>query len=111
MKYDLKKPCAQCPYKRDSAPGWTGDYAPEDLVTVVQQEQDFPCHTLINYNDPDWRDNLEEAQQCAGWAVFAANMAKSPRDPEKREFVKRAGRSAECFSFPPELIEYHSGKT
>lgn len=65
----IKKPCHDCPWRRDSIKGWLGAGDPDDWIILVHSDEKIPCHAL-------------KGPQCAGAAIFRANMCKLPRDPE-----------------------------
>lgn len=62
-----RKPCSDCPWRRDSLAGWLGDQSKEAWLQDVHGEARIDCHTLIG-------------PQCAGAAIFRSNVCKSPRD-------------------------------
>lgn len=41
----------------------------------------MPCHATVDYDDPNWKDQLIEAPLCAGALVFLKNTGKLPRSP------------------------------
>ena len=52
---NCKKPCSNCPYRKDSMKGWLGKARAKELV----KEQSFVCHKTTQGED---KDRL----QCAG---------------------------------------------
>lgn len=84
-------PCGDCPWRRKSIPGWTGSVPPNQWILDAHGETRIDCHTLLG-------------QQCAGAAMYRANVAKKPRDrallilPRNKELV---------FSNPFEFKEHH----
>ncbi len=60
-------PCADCPFARTAMPGWLGDMGIAEWIMAVHGESLIDCHVTTN-------------QQCAGAAIFRANVFKSPRD-------------------------------
>lgn len=114
----FKKPCNDCPFRRDSIPGWCGDSEPEWFVESAladyTQYQDgsylAPCHQTVDYNDPDWESKLGDAAACAGALIFAKNRCKSPRDPNRNAAVRSVDTDYETvFASPDEFIEHHRG--
>lgn len=83
MKTTLKKPCKECPFRRESAPGWLGPWDAWELATTVQYLQ-FPCHRTIKadteFDDPQ----TEKMETCAGTTLFLMNQMKMPDDPSSR---------------------------
>jgi len=67
-KTQHRKPCADCPFARTAIPGWIGLRTPEEFTRDAHGEVYLDCHCTTN-------------QQCAGAAIFRANVLKSCRDP------------------------------
>lgn len=86
------RPCADCPWARESLPGWTGSVEPETWIRGAHGEDRIECHTLTG-------------AQCAGAAIYRANVAKHPRDPETLKLRPDHGA---VFSEPSEFIEHHT---
>jgi hypothetical protein len=63
------RPCGDCPMSPRSLRGWLGGATPEEYVQLAHGESIVPCHTVSN-------------QQCAGMAIYRANVAKKPRIPQ-----------------------------
>lgn len=63
------KPCSDCPFARDALPGWLAGESPETWLARAHGETKFECHTLLG-------------AQCAGSAIYRANVCKRVRDPE-----------------------------
>lgn len=68
-KKQHKTPCADCPFARTAMRGWLGSVSLDDWVVAIHAESIINCHTVSN-------------QQCAGAAIFRANVCKMPRDPQ-----------------------------
>lgn len=117
MKTNLKKPCNDCPYRKNATPGWLGASKPEWFVESALSDYASyqggsimaPCHQTVNYEDPDWQDGLGEDEACVGALQFAANNCKSPRDPERSAAVRAAGPNPDVFATSQEFIDYHEG--
>lgn len=117
MKRNLKQPCNDCPYRRNSTRGWLGSSGPKWFVrAAMTDEAEYapgahfaPCHQTVNYEDPDWLENLSEAEACIGALQMCANSGKLPRGRERAEAVKEAGTNTEVFSWPHEFMEHHDG--
>jgi hypothetical protein len=68
-KSQLTKPCSDCPFSRESFRGWLGPATAEQWIAGAHGEGQVPCHVHPNV-------------QCAGMAIFRANVCKVPRDEE-----------------------------
>jgi hypothetical protein len=89
-----KKPCNDCPWRRDALNGWTGNMTPEAWLKAVQGEATVECHVKLG-------------NQCAGSSIYRANTCKKPRN--KQILVLPVDRE-NVFSTPTEFLEHH-GKT
>ena len=67
-------PCSDCPFRRDSIPGWLGTLTVDDWVELAHGEGSADCHTTKQKKDG-------KGWACAGLAIYRANVAKAPRDP------------------------------
>lgn len=121
-----KKPCNDCPFRRDATPGWLGDTSglpgSEEVTEGCKHfvdgaladyaEYDLPCHTTIDYEKGDWlEDQYPEAALCAGALIFARNQAKSPRDPARAENIRQVEADTETvFAYPWEFYDHHGGE-
>lgn len=86
------KPCAGCPWKRGCIPGYLGNYDADAWLSMAHGESHIDCHNTTN-------------QQCAGAAIFRANVCKSPRDPES---LRLPPDEKTCFATDEEFRRHHS---
>jgi hypothetical protein len=63
-----KTPCSDCPMRRDSLPGWLGGATPEEYKLLAHSDEVVDCHVITN-------------QQCAGMAIYRANVVKRCEPP------------------------------
>jgi hypothetical protein len=87
------KPCSDCPFAREALPGWLAGDPPETWVRMAHGETVFECHTII-------------PQQCAGSAIYRANVCKRP--PE--DAIKLPADRERVFSNPMEFLAHHTPK-
>lgn len=106
MPYNLRQPCHGCPFRRDSAPGWLGDYTAEQIVDIVRNDGTFLCHNLVDYEDPDWRN--QEHEECAGAMIFARKLCKLSRDPEKAAAQLQIDKSQDILFPDIDFISHHN---
>lgn len=85
-------PCSDCPFRRDSVMGWLGGYEAQEFVRLGHNDQLYNCHTIIN-------------QQCAGLAVFRANVIKRCDPPLLRLPADRI----KVFGWDDEFLAHHEG--
>lgn len=81
MKYEMTKPCKNCPFRTDSLKGWLGKgRAAEIAFAIVQQQGTFPCHKTVDYNSEHDDENegvvTGESQHCAGAMIMLEKMEK-----------------------------------
>lgn len=110
------KPCRDCPWRRNAVPGWLGssvdaeqDFVANALADV--SDEPLPCHSTINYDDPDWKaSQYPDAALCAGALIFARNTAKLPRDPAKADAVLSVQADHDrVFSSAEQFLDHHRG--
>jgi hypothetical protein len=85
------RPCKDCPWRRVAAPGWLGAVqTPESWVATAKSDDPVPCHT--------------GSGQCAGIAIFRANIYKLPRF---KEVLRLPPNKDLVFGNGEEFIKYH----
>lgn len=105
-----RKPCKECPFRRKSMPGHTGDTEPEEFIQTALADYRMPCHLTIDYSDPEWKEKFDQKQigkECAGNAVFFANICKVPRD---RSRLRLKEDEINVFSTATEFVAHHLSK-
>lgn len=85
------RPCGDCPWRRDALAGWLGGFTPESWIATAHGDQRVMCHT-------------KKGPQCAGAAIYRANVCKVSRDDGALRL--KADRK-KVFSTPSEFLEYH----
>lgn len=95
-KQQHTSPCSDCPFRRDSIPGWLGRMSVDEWVELAHGEGQADCHTKKQVNGDGWA--------CAGLAIYRANVAKAPRDPE---IMRLPADREKVFSFG-EFRKHHS---
>ena len=61
MKFDLHKPCANCPFRTDCPPAWLGRARAQGIADAVGGGNTFQCHKTPNTTP----------QMCAGALIVA----------------------------------------
>jgi len=76
MKYDLKAPCKDCPFRTDVKPYLKPERAQEICEALVQYQQTFACHKTTVPDDDDDSDNVatSSSQHCAGAMIMLEHM-------------------------------------
>jgi len=88
-----RQPCSDCPFARTALAGWLGDSDVADWIQMAHGETRIECHTLAG-------------AQCAGAAIYRANVCKRTRDPES--LVLPADRAG-VFASADEFRAHHNG--
>lgn len=73
MKFDLKTPCANCPFRSDRVFYLGRNRVWEIVLSVARQDQLFPCHKTTTFDGDDeepTRIEIEREQQCAGASIM-----------------------------------------
>ena len=67
MKFDLKRPCANCPHRTDCLKGWLGRVRATEIAGYAQDSvsggKTFPCHKATD-------------QQCAGSSILQEKLER-----------------------------------
>lgn len=88
-------PCHDCPWRRASLPGWLGGPSVAEWLARAHSDAVIECHTVTS------------GHECAGAAVYRANVCKKLRDPEA--FRLKADHKL-VFSTPFEFEKHHAEK-
>lgn len=99
-------PCRECPWKRNSAPGWLGASEPGEFLAQSDTGHRMPCHLAgIDYESPNWKAMADKAPECAGHAIYLANRCKLPQPGH----LKLPSDHALVFTRPHEFVAHHAG--
>lgn len=87
MKNDLKQPCNECPFRKNSLPGYLGGFTPEETYQgVMTHEEDFACH--LTRHKP-----VKEMSRCRGSLLFLKKNGKMPKYNTKlAEELRKMGK-------------------
>lgn len=85
MKFNLKKPCSNCPFRKDCMKGWLGKERTEDIVNTILNDGTFACHKTTEVKDE------KEYSHCAGALILL--------DKEKGYFANVMVRLAKMFGW------------
>jgi len=98
------RPCNDCPWRRESAPGWLGPSTSQEWVEMAHGEVPIACHLTIT--NESWDD--DGIKQCGGAAIYRANVCKKPRNSEI--IVGNPDRE-KVFSRSTEFLAHHAMPT
>lgn len=80
MKPPTGTPCSECPWRRNSLPGWLGPHTAEEWAQGVHGDQEIACHLTIPEDADDEPEDVSMMTACSGAAIHRANICKSPRN-------------------------------
>jgi len=103
-----KEPCRFCPFNRHSLGGYLGNDTPSGFLWSTQREAHMPCHIDIDYEAPDWEDQLKDAAHCAGSLIFLKNSCTLPVDKSLREMMEQVETDNNIFTWGKEFLDHHS---
>lgn len=108
----LKKACRECPFKRNSAPGYLGteSYQPELFIAPYWVgPAKPPCHMRVDYERDDIANQIRNAPVCFGFATICKNTAKLPINTAAADMVRSIEPNTDhFFANIQEFIKYHS---
>lgn len=105
MRTNLRKPCGECPFRKEHPPGWLGPWESAGHVIVAAEFHTFPCHRTIKSDRKT--DDTEDMEVCAGSARFMANKLVLPRDADMAQSRALVGKGDDVFASSQEMIDHH----
>lgn len=105
MKAPNKRPCTECPWRRDSLRSYLGPHDADEWLAMAHGESQIACHVTIPEGTPEDGSDLHEMTQCAGAAIFRANVFKSPRWATADEHLPRDTDTV--FAWNDEFKDHH----
>jgi hypothetical protein len=113
MNYDLKKPCAHCPFRTDCRPGWLGRSRAQEIATAITDQQaTFACHETTVEGEDGEQKETNDSQHCAGAMIL---LEKINRPNQMMRICERLGlydrtkldMDAPVFDTPKEFVKHH----
>lgn len=79
MKFDLTKPCSNCPFRTDVPFFLSAARAREIAHGIAKEDKTFQCHNTIEYGEEDDDGHCAsirtpQDQHCAGAAIMLEHM-------------------------------------
>jgi len=114
MRYNLKAPCAKCPFRNDVKPYITPARAREICNVIVERQGTFACHETIDYSKGEGVET-KATQHCAGAMIMLEHMEKPN---QMMRIMERFGdydhrklkMDSPVFKSDKEMINYYRGK-
>lgn len=70
MRFNLKRPCAECPFRTDKN-HLSAERAAEIASGLLEGDASFSCHKTLDYEGDDGEGvHTSETEHCAGAAIF-----------------------------------------
>ncbi len=113
-KLACKKPCKECPFRKESAPGYLGEVSYNPQAFLMQMEfQPIPCHLQVDWSDEEdveMAADIAYTNPCIGSLQFLRNSCKLPWDKTYAEMQKAVNPNPNVFQWKHEFIQHHSKK-
>lgn len=85
-------PCSDCPFRRDALPGWLGGRTPAQYALLACSDEIILCHTKVG-------------PQCAGAAIYRANICKEARS---KRVLRLPKDTVKVFAWVTEFMQHHT---
>lgn len=92
---NIKTPCNQCPFRKDTISGWLNERAHE-----IAEAESFVCHKTLN----------TKLKQCAGFILLVGDQSLMSRVAKVLKFDLELSGSELVFDSKRDFIEHHGGK-
>jgi hypothetical protein len=114
MKFDLTKPCAECPFRHDIN-GYLREEWAEEIVEALLSDATFSCHKTNEYDDEGEPLESGESQHCAGAMILLEHQEQPNqlmRISRRLGFYdpSRLDMTAPVFDDPETFIDHHAGR-
>lgn len=104
MKFTLKSPCKDCPFRNDrpELKGWLGESRAKQIDSALARDGDFPCHKTLDFDDETGESiKVQDSIFCGGALVYLNH--------QERLFDNAVIRVAAMFGFfNPEKLDMAS---
>lgn len=78
MKFNLVRPCKDCPFRLDTPLGWLGSHAQVIANELTEENKTFPCHKTTGIHECESHDPKYDSH-CAG-ALLVLEQSKQLND-------------------------------
>ena len=75
MKFDLIRPCIDCPFRNDKPFFFSYERVEEILQAITDRQQTFACHKTVEFDDGEHVSSSNE-QHCAGALIMLERMER-----------------------------------
>lgn len=111
MRFNLRRPCPHCPFRRGCLPEWLGRERAEEIAGSLLGGRTFACHETTEVGGaPAGRE-----QHCAGAVLLLERLGRPSQLMRVAERLgsyvpTRLDHAADVFASPGEFIEHHSAQ-
>lgn len=88
MKFDLIRPCKECPFRTDVIAYLSAYRAREICRAITKEQQTFICHKTTTYDDDGELIQSAFGQHCAGALIF---LERRNRPNQMMRIAERIG--------------------
>jgi hypothetical protein len=74
MDFNLKRPCAKCPFRTDIGPYLSSERADDILRAITDGDGTFACHETTEHNEDGDHMMSAKEQHCAGALILLEKM-------------------------------------
>jgi len=76
MNFNLKKPCANCPFRTDIKFYLDDNRVDEICHSLIQEQQTFACHKTTHFDDDGEANIVKKTEHCAGAMIMLEKMQR-----------------------------------
>lgn len=110
MNHNLKKPCANCPFRTDIKPFLKMERAQDIVDSIVGMQQSFPCHKTVDYSEHSEGVETSKSEMCAGAMIMLEKINEPTQMMRISERLgmydfTRLDMSAPVFDTPEDFVE------
>lgn len=115
MKFDMVRPCTNCPFRTDCLEGWLGGNRAEEIADgITVGDQTFACHETTQHDDEDGAHiPTREEQHCAGAMILLEKLEQPNQLMRISERLhgydmRKLDMTAPVFDDVDEFVAHHS---
>lgn len=88
MKFSMKTPCPECPFRSDVKPYLRVERVEEIIEAITDHQQTFACHKTTKFDDYGEHLSSASEQHCAGALIF---LERIKRPNQMMRIMERLG--------------------
>lgn len=111
-----KSPCKECPFRKDSLPGWLGSMSRNPQIFIDGLEYTIvPCHMKVKWDEVEKRNLIVNGKDnpCVGALQLCHNSLKFPRGAREEGtpyniLYEKSGKNEQVFQWAHDFIKHHA---